>query len=74
LRQSPFQAIRRLWVEETESEVIVAGSVPSYYLKQQAQESLLPLLGTRTLRNCVVVAFPAANHNGDRAAPGRGFS
>lgn len=55
LRHSPFQTLRRLRVEENAQELIVSGSVASYYLKQQAQEILLPFLGSRALRNRIVV-------------------
>jgi hypothetical protein len=55
LRQSPIPALRNLQVEETEQEVVVSGSVASYYLKQLAQETLMPVLGPRLLRNEVAV-------------------
>jgi hypothetical protein len=40
----------------SESEVVITGQVPSYYLKQLAQESVRPTLGRRRLRNRVVVS------------------
>jgi len=55
LRQSPIPALRGLWVEETDHEVIISGSVSSYYLKQLAQESVMPILGSRELHNRVEV-------------------
>jgi hypothetical protein len=55
LRQSPIPALRRLQVEETDLEIVLSGSVVSYYLKQLAQESIMPLLGQRKLRNRVSV-------------------
>jgi hypothetical protein len=55
LRQSPIPALRRLEVEETDRQIILYGSVPSYYLKQLAQETLMPVLGSRELRNRVTV-------------------
>jgi len=55
LRQSPFPALRKLRVEETEVAIILSGSVSTYYLKQLAQETLMPLRGSRTLHNRVVV-------------------
>jgi hypothetical protein len=36
--------------------VVIRGVVPSYYLKQMAQETVMPLLGGRTLVNRVSVA------------------
>ena len=55
LRNSPIPALRKLAVEETDHEVVLSGCVSSYYLKQLAQESLMPILGSRELRNRVVV-------------------
>lgn len=55
LRQSPIPALRRLAVEETDSEVVIVGSVSSYYLKQLAQESLMTYLDGRRLLNRVSV-------------------
>jgi hypothetical protein len=56
LRQSPLPDLRRLLVEETEFEVIISGTVSSYYLKQLAQETIRTALARRRLRNRVVVA------------------
>jgi hypothetical protein len=55
LRESPIPALRRLEVEETEITVTITGSVPSYYTKQLAQETLMPLLAGRKLLNHVAV-------------------
>jgi hypothetical protein len=55
LQQSPIPALRCLRVEESEQAIIVFGSVPSYYLKQLAQESLMPILAGRELQNRVSV-------------------
>jgi hypothetical protein len=55
LRQSPIPALRKLSVEETDEELVILGSVSSYYLKQLAQEALMPHLDGRTLRNHVKV-------------------
>jgi hypothetical protein len=55
LRQNPIPALRRLRVEESEQVITVSGSVPSYYLKQLAQESLMPVLAGRELHNRVTV-------------------
>ena len=56
LRQSPIPALRKLHVEETEQVIILSGLVSTYYLKQLAQETLMPLRGARELQNRVVVA------------------
>ena len=55
LMQSPIPSLRRLKVEESGSEVILTGSVSSYYLKQLAQETVMPLLDHRGLVNQVKV-------------------
>jgi len=55
LRQSPIPALRRLVVEETEAQVVISGRVTSYYLKQLAQETVLPVLENRPLNNQVTV-------------------
>jgi hypothetical protein len=55
LRQSPIPALRKLVVEETETTIAISGSVSSYYLKQLAQETLMPVLGGRELLNRVSV-------------------
>ena len=55
LRQSAIPALRRLRVEETDAEIVLSGSVASYYLKQLAQETLMPILAGRELLNRVNV-------------------
>lgn len=55
LRQSPLPDLRRLQVEESEFEVVINGVVPSYYLKQLAQETIRSGVGDRCLRNRVLV-------------------
>jgi hypothetical protein len=55
LQQSAFPALRKLRVEETETVVVLLGRVSSYYLKQLAQEAVMPVLDGRELVNRVVV-------------------
>jgi hypothetical protein len=55
LRQSPIPALRRLALEETDTIVTIQGRVSSYYLKQLAQETVLPVLSGRQLVNRVLV-------------------
>jgi hypothetical protein len=55
LRQSPIPALRRLSLEESDAAVMISGNVPSYYLKQLAQETVIPLLAGRELHNRVTV-------------------
>ncbi|HEV3446107.1 MAG TPA: BON domain-containing protein [Gemmataceae bacterium] len=55
LRASPIPSLRKLCVEETEEAIILSGSVSTYYHKQLAQETLMPLRGSRALHNKVTV-------------------
>lgn len=55
LRQSPIPALRRLSLDETADVVVISGNVPSYYLKQLAQEAVIPTLAGRALHNRVTV-------------------
>jgi len=55
LLTSPIPALRRLLIEETDEEVVLSGSVPSYYLKQLAQETVMPAVGSRRLQNRISV-------------------
>jgi hypothetical protein len=63
LRHSPIPALRKLSLEETENAVIIQGRVSSYYLKQLAQETILPLLDGRELRNRVQVVTEVLPQN-----------
>ena len=55
LTSSPLPQLRRLVVTVSEGEVVITGQVPSYYLKQLAQEAIRPALGRRRLLNRVEV-------------------
>lgn len=55
LTASPHTHLRQLVVTVSEAEVVITGRVPSYYLKQMAQEAVRPSLGCRRLRNHVQV-------------------
>lgn len=55
LQQSSIPALRRIRVEEADGEVVISGSLPSYYYKQLAQETVLPAIGGRRLINRVTV-------------------
>jgi hypothetical protein len=55
LRQSPIPALRKLSLDETDAVVVISGNVTSYYLKQLAQEAVIPLLAGRELYNQVTV-------------------
>ena len=56
LTASPLPHLRRLVVTVNEAEVVITGRVPSYYLKQLAQEALRPAIGHRRLLNRVEVS------------------
>jgi hypothetical protein len=56
LLHSPIPALRKLQVEQTEGGLVLSGSVPTYYLKQLAQETVLPYLDHCALVNRVTVA------------------
>ena len=55
LKRSLHPALRHLNVEETDDSLIISGRVSSYYLKQLAQEMLMPVRGARQLVNRVSV-------------------
>jgi hypothetical protein len=55
LRHSPIPVLRKLSLDESDSAVVISGSVPSYYFKQLAQEAVIPLLAGRQLYNRVTV-------------------
>lgn len=55
LRESYLPALRKLSVEENDAKVVISGAVSSYYLKQLAQETVMPVLGQRELLNRVLV-------------------
>jgi sulfur carrier protein ThiS len=55
LDRSPIPALRKLSLEESEAAVVINGRVSSYYLKQLAQEAIMPVLGGRALLNRVAV-------------------
>jgi hypothetical protein len=60
LRRSPIPALRKLTLAESETTVTIQGQVSSYYLKQLAQETILPLLDGRQLLNRVQVVTTVA--------------
>jgi hypothetical protein len=57
LRENALSDLRQLEVQETDDEVVIMGIVPSYYLKQMAQESVRPALAGRRLRNRIRVSM-----------------
>lgn len=63
LRRSPIPALRKLSLAESDETVTIQGQVTSYYLKQLAQETVLPLLDGRQLLNRVQVVTATATPN-----------
>jgi osmotically-inducible protein OsmY len=55
LKQSAHPVLRRLAVEESETVVVITGRVSTYYLKQLAQETVMPVRGLREVVNRVLV-------------------
>lgn len=55
LPRNPLPPLRALRLVESETTVIIRGQVSSYYLKQMAQETVLPVLQGRKLVNQVRV-------------------
>ncbi len=55
LKRSSHPALRRLSVEGTEGNLVLSGQVSSYYLKQLAQETIMPIRGELGLVNHVDV-------------------
>jgi hypothetical protein len=55
LGAGPFKELRELDVTETETDIVLAGVVRSYYLKQMAQELARPAQRGRRLRNRLIV-------------------
>ncbi len=55
LAHSPLGYLRRLVVIENDAEVVITGTVSSYYLKQMAQETIRYAVGQRRLLNHVEV-------------------
>lgn len=55
LKENPVNDLRFLEVVEDQEEIVITGIVPSYYLKQMAQEAIRPALAGRRLRNKLIV-------------------
>ena len=55
LKRSKHPALRHLQVEASGTALIISGKVTSYYLKQLAQEALMPVRGELELVNRVDV-------------------
>jgi osmotically-inducible protein OsmY len=64
LRRSSYKALSRVCCEyQTDSGILhLSGSLPSYYLKQVAQELVLDLDGVLLVNNQIKVARPKTNN------------
>jgi len=60
LRQSPYIELRRISCCVREGVLTLFGSVPSYYLKQMAQNVVGRLPGVQGVENCLEVVSPLA--------------
>ena len=56
LRKSRHPALRRLKVQNADGSLIISGRVPTWHLKQLAQETLMPVRGSLKLVNSVDVS------------------
>lgn len=55
LQQSSHPGLRNLTVQESAGTIVISGRVTSYYLKQLAQETIMPVRGECQLLNRVTV-------------------
>ncbi len=55
LKRSFYPALRRLSVEDLDGALVISGKVSSYYMKQLAQETVMPVRGPLKLVNLVDV-------------------
>lgn len=55
LKRSSHPALRNLSVEGKDCDLVISGKVTSYYLKQLAQETIMPVRGSYQLVNKVNV-------------------
>jgi len=57
LSESPFNALRRIHVDQTtDQELVLTGCVASFYQKQQAQEIVRAIVKGMTVKNAIEVA------------------
>lgn len=72
LRSSPYRVLRILTCEFRRGHLIVCGTVPTYYMKQMAQETVRPVPGVEKITNRVSVQskFPAEQFGPQRSNRG----
>ena len=65
LRSNPYLALKNVSCDCREGVLVLRGCLPSYYLKQLAQEVVARLEGVQTIDNQIQVVTPAS-----RSGPG----
>jgi osmotically-inducible protein OsmY len=65
LRRNPYLALKSVSCECRDGVLVLRGCLPSYYLKQVAQEAVASLEGVAAVDNQIQVVTPAC-----RSAPG----
>jgi hypothetical protein len=59
LRRLPYLALRNVSCAWHDGVLVLRGCLPTYYLKQLAQEAVAPLAGARRIDNQIQVVTPA---------------
>jgi osmotically-inducible protein OsmY len=59
LRRHPYRALKHVSCDCQEGVLVLRGCLPSYYLKQIAQEAVARLEGVKAIDNQVQVVTPA---------------
>lgn len=57
---SPYLAKRKVHVEFGDGQVTLVGTVPSYFQKQMAQETIRRITGVEQIENQLEVVYPVA--------------
>ncbi|MDF1843022.1 MAG: BON domain-containing protein [Rubripirellula sp.] len=61
LRASPYFALRILTCDFRRGHLVICGAVPTYYMKQVAQETVRPVIGVEKITNRVSVQSKATD-------------
>jgi osmotically-inducible protein OsmY len=59
LRSNPYLALKNISCRFHDGVLVLQGCLPSYYLKQVAQEVVAPLTGVERIENQIEVIAPA---------------
>jgi osmotically-inducible protein OsmY len=60
LRRNPYLALKNVSCDGQEGVLVLRGCLPSYYLKQIAQEAVARLEGVKAIDNQIQVVAPAS--------------